>query len=110
MQTLMNFYVVAGLLLMILSLPLIAGKVKPNPIYGFRVRATLDNPQKWVSTNRYFAKRQFFVGLAVIAAALGLYLIPKISLDAYALSVLGVFTAAFGFALYQSLRYMRSLD
>jgi repressor LexA len=34
-------------LLMLLSLPLLWGRIPPNGLYGFRVRATLDNPDIW---------------------------------------------------------------
>ncbi len=109
MQALLFIYNGGGLLLALLSLPLIAGKIKPNPFYGFRVPATLENPARWYAANKYFAKRQLIVALIEVAAATGLYFWPKITVDAYALSVLGVFVVTFSVALIQGWRYTNSL-
>ncbi len=45
MQTLLFIYMGGGLLLVLIALPLIAGKIKPNLYYGFRVPTTLKNPE-----------------------------------------------------------------
>ena len=109
MDTLLYVYAGGGLVLALISLPLIAGKVKPNPFYGFRVPLTLENPAIWYATNKYFAKRQLIVALIEVVAATGLYFWPGISLDTYALSVLGVFVVAFTVAFIQSWRYMKTV-
>jgi hypothetical protein len=109
MAILFFMYIGGGVLLALLSLPLIARKIKPNPFYGFRVPATLENPEVWYAANRYFAKRQLIVALIDIVAAVGLYFWPGITIDAYALSILGVFVLAFGIAFFQSWQYMKSL-
>ncbi len=43
MLTLLILYVVTGVLLAGLAVPLIKRKVPPNNWYGFRVKATLEN-------------------------------------------------------------------
>ena len=88
MEILLYFYIGSGTLLAILSLPLMAGKVKPNPFYGFRTSQTLENPNIWYLANKYFAKLQLLVALIIIVSAIGLSFIPNISVDSYALSVL----------------------
>ena len=55
MTILLIFYVGAGLLLRVLSVPLLLGKVGPNPWYGFRVRRTLENPAALHAPRRPFA-------------------------------------------------------
>jgi len=107
MLTLLILFCVIGLFLSLLAIPLIAGKIKPNYLYGFRVRQTLENPELWYAVNRYFAWRLLLIGLVQAAAALGLYLVPSLSLDAYALACLGVFVVAFGIAVAQSWRFMQ---
>jgi len=109
MQALLFTYIGGGLLLALLSLPLIAGKIKPNPYYGFRMPLTLDHPKIWYATNKYFAKRQLVVALIEIIAAIGLYFWPSITVDTYALSVLGVFVLTFSAAFVQGWRYMKTL-
>lgn len=108
MLTLLILYCLGGLFLSAVSLPLLAGKIKPNGLYGFRVSQTLENPQLWYAVNRHFARRLLVVGLLEAAAAAGLYFWPGISLDAYALACLGVFLVVFGIAVAQSWRYMQS--
>jgi uncharacterized membrane protein len=109
MQTLLILYLATGLLLSILSIPLLLKKVKPNPFYGFRVQATLENAEIWYATNAHFARYQLAVGLITAAAALGLSFWPGISVDAYALACLAVFVLVFGTALVQGFRYLKKL-
>lgn len=108
MTTLMLLYIAGGLLLILLSLPLLAEKVPPNPFYGFRVRATLENRETWYAVNRYAARRLILAGGTICVAAPLLRLMPGLSVDAYALvcgvAVLGVL----GITLLQSVRYLRS--
>ncbi|HNB52851.1 MAG TPA: SdpI family protein, partial [Anaerolineales bacterium] len=63
MQALLWMYLIGGLGMALIALPLIAEKIKPNPFYGFRVPATLKNPKLWYDVNKYFAKRLLVVGL-----------------------------------------------
>lgn len=109
MFTLFMIYFGGSVLLILLSLPLIYGKVKPNLFYGFRIPATLNDPALWYPVNKFFAKRQLFVGIAEALASSGLYFVKGISIDGYALSVLAVFVAAFSIAIFQSWKYMKSL-
>ena len=39
-------------LMMIFSVPMIQGNVKPNRIYGFRTAKTLADPKVWYPANR----------------------------------------------------------
>lgn len=107
MKTILFLYVGSSIFLALISLPLIARKVKPNPFYGFRIQQTLDDPEVWYETNQYFAKRLFIVGVVETLAALGFYFIPNISVDLYALACLGVFVITFTTALVQSWKHMQ---
>jgi SdpI/YfhL protein family len=79
MSILLIVYVGSGLLLILVSLPLLWGKIPPNPIYGFRVRATLEDPAIWYLANKFAAKRLIRTGAVVVGAALSLYSIPGLS-------------------------------
>ncbi len=107
MTMLLVMYLVFGALLVGLSFPLLQYKIKPNGLYGFRIKATLEDPELWYAVNHHFASRMLVSGIAIMAAAIILYLIPGISLDAYALGVLAVFVVFFGVGIFQSVRYMR---
>jgi uncharacterized membrane protein len=106
MTILLGFFVAAGLLLSALSLPLIWHKVPPNPLYGFRVRQTLDDPAVWYPVNAFAAKGLLGVGLATCAAAVGLYLLPDIDLAVYATAVAGVALTCLAINVFLSFRYL----
>jgi uncharacterized membrane protein len=110
MSLLFGLYIGSGSLLVILSLPLLWEKIPPNPIYGFRVPATLEDEKLWYAVNKYAARRLMAAGLSIVIAAFLLRYIPGLSLDAYALACLAVFLLALGFGLFQSLRYMKSIS
>jgi uncharacterized membrane protein len=110
MLLLLFVYVISGLLLAVIALPMIAGKIKPNPYYGFRVRETLENDETWYTVNRYAGKRLLVIGLVFAAAAIILYNVPGISIDAYAYACLIVFVIGFSLGMLQSWRYMNNLS
>lgn len=109
MSTLLILYVGAGGLLILLSLPLLWEKVPPNPVYGFRLPATMNDPKVWYATNKFSAKRLLVTGISTVVAAAIFYFIPGITVDGYALACLFVFALVFTVGLVQSLRYMHSL-
>jgi hypothetical protein len=109
MFTLFAVYLAGGAVLAALSIPLILQMVGPNPIYGFRVSKTLNDPSVWYAANRYTGKRLLAVGIGFLVTATLLYFIPGMDVDTYALACLGVFVVLFGWALVQSWRYMASL-
>ena len=110
METLTTLYTVSGLFLVLIALPLIANKIKPNYWYGFRVRQTLENPQIWYQVNCYAGKRLLAAGIAILISGIAFSFIPGISVDAYALACLAVTCLALGIGLGQSWRYMKSLS
>ena len=109
MFALLLLFVGFGILSIIIALPLIDEKIKPNPFYGFRIRATLEDPKLWYAVNKYFAQRLLLAGVAEIVATAALFVLPNISLDAYALGVLGVFAIAFTIGMIQSFNYLKSI-
>jgi hypothetical protein len=110
MDALLVLFAVSGLGLMALSIPLLRNKVKPNGLYGFRIKATLEDPRLWYEVNQYFAKRLLVTGMAVLISSLLLYLIPDISVDAYAWGVLFVFCLFFIPGIVASVRYLHRLE
>ena len=106
---LLGMFIVTGMLLAGLSIPMILKRIKPNGLYGFRVKQTLENPDIWYPVNSYSGKWLLATGIFQICAAIMLYFIPAISLDQYSLAVLGIFVLAFAIGLVYSIRYMKSL-
>jgi hypothetical protein len=110
MKTILILYLCSGGLLTALSLPLIFRKVKPNPLYGFRVAQTMDNPEVWYEVNAYSGVRLLVTGLLTILSAIGVYLIPGISLDTYALICLGVVGFFLIGGLIQCVLYLKKIS
>ncbi len=109
MEAIMFMYVAGGVLLAVLSVPLIQKRIPPNPWYGFRVWQTLDNPDVWYSANAYAGQRLLWVGIATIVGAVVLYLVPNLSLDVYAFGCLAITFIGLAVSLVQSWRYLQSL-
>jgi uncharacterized membrane protein len=109
MLILLELYVGAGILLILISLPLLFKMIPPNPVYGFRLSPALNDPTIWYATNTHSAKRLMVAGASSVAAAVALYFLPSITLDIYALGCLSVFAVVAGVGFAQSVKYMRSM-
>ena len=103
-------FIATGLLMIALAIPMIQGRVKPNGWYGFRIRATLDNPDIWYPANAYAGRLLLWLGVATILASLLLALIPGISEDAYALLASGVLLLGLLVVVVLSLRFAKALE
>jgi uncharacterized membrane protein len=90
MVVLLILFVASGLLLAVLSVPLIFRKIPPNYWYGFRVRATLENEEVWYPANECAGKWLLWVGIATVVAAVGLFLVPITNVGVYASAVGGI--------------------
>jgi uncharacterized membrane protein len=108
MIMLLVMYVVFNVFLALIAIPLILGKIKPNGLYGFRVRDTLEDERVWYATNRHFGTRLLVVSQVNVLASVLLYVVPGLSLDTYALACLAILALAFAAAFVQSWRYMKS--
>jgi SdpI/YfhL protein family len=82
-------FALLGFLFVGTGIPLILEKVAPNPWYGFRVQATLENPAVWYPANRYLGKCLLGFGLFVIVTAVGLSFVPDINPGVYFFSCAG---------------------
>ena len=110
MTTLLVMYVVFGLLLAGLALPLLLDKVTPNGWYGFRVPSTLYNADLWYKVNRYMARWMLLSGIITAAGAVALFFVPGLSVDAYAWLCLLIFAVPFAVGVALSFRYLRRLQ
>lgn len=110
MSTLLAMYVIFGLLLAGLSVPLLLGKIPPNGWYGFRVPSTLYDADLWYKVNRYMARWMLAAGIITVVGAIGLYFVPGLSVDTYAWLCLLLFALAFLPGVVLSFRYLRRLQ
>lgn len=110
MTTLLLIIIFSGTVLASLSVPLMLGRIPPNGLYGFRVPRTLNSPEIWYPANRYSGRLGLALGVTLVVAALALYAVPGISVDAFAWSNLAVTLTGLGLFLYLSFRYLRTLS
>jgi uncharacterized membrane protein len=108
MATLLILIVSSGLLLAALSVPLILRRIGPNPLYGFRVKRTLEDPAVWYPVNAYAAKRLLVVGLVISVSGILLFFVPGVDLLVYALANAGIAFVGLSSAVIQSFLYLRS--
>jgi hypothetical protein len=109
MTSLLAMYVIFGLLLAGLSVPLLLDKIPPNGWYGFRVPSTLYNAELWYKVNRYMARWMLATGIITAGGAVALFFVPGLSVDAYAWLCLLVFALPFGLGVALSFRYLRKI-
>jgi uncharacterized membrane protein len=109
LTSLLLMFLVGGAVLIGFSLPLILGRVPPNPWYGFRVGRSIDDPKLWYPVNAYSGRWLLAVGVLQIVLALALYAGTELDVDRYALLVAGVAVGLLGIGFFQSYRYLRRL-
>ena len=51
-----TIFISLGVLEIILGLPLMYKKIKPNNFYGFRMKKTLSNEKLWYETNKFMGR------------------------------------------------------
>ena len=81
-----------------------------NPVYGFRVKQTLDEPEVWYEVNAFAGKGMLCDGLITVIAALVLAAVPGISVDRYAMSVATLVFLALGITVFASFRHLRRVS
>ncbi len=109
MLLLCTIHVIAGLLIAGLAVPLVAGRVPPNPWYGFRTPRTLRDPAVWYPANAYAGRWLLAAGIVISLAALALFFVPAMSIATYGYSMLAVTLVMVAVSVIQSVRFLRRL-
>lgn len=99
-------YLGVGILLVVLSIPLILKKIPPNPIYGFRTKKTLSDKQIWYKANHYGGLQLFYAGLIYIGFVLITWAFKVRTANSYNALMLGLLAVV---VLVRSLLYLRKL-
>ena len=102
----------AGGLMVVLAVPMILQRVKPNPWYGFRTRKTLSDEKIWYAANKYAGKALLMAGAVITVTSLVMYPVarPAASNEEMLLLIwLIVVLAPLGASVAASLVYVRKL-
>ncbi len=83
-------FVVVGLLVAGLALPLQRRRVKPNALYGLRVHATYADESVWYDANAATGRDMVGVGLLTSALSIVLVFVPGVDEELHAFIMAGV--------------------
>ena len=104
--------VMTGVLYMVISVPLIQGRVPRNRLYGLRVPKTLSSDEIWYAANAYCGKMCFLAGIATVLGAIAcapLLLFGSAGAAVYSGAWLVIMLSALAVCLYRSFRYVGRL-
>ena len=102
-------YVLLGGLSVAVAVPLIQGRVRPNPWYGVRVRKTLEDREIWYAVNAYFGRRFAVYGLFVAVAGVALSplgLLPHVGATVYMILGHSILAAGLIWVTIDTFRYL----
>jgi uncharacterized membrane protein len=100
----------SGLLLALVSLPLIASRIPRNHLYGFRTPKTLASDGVWYEANRYAGRQLFAAGATIVAGCLLLLMVAgRLPVEAIGLAGLALTLLPLGTAVLRSFRHLRRL-
>ncbi len=109
MERILYMYLVMGLVLVLLSIPLMNGKIKRNYWYGFRLPSVFRSEEVWLEVNRYGAKGLLATGILFLVASVVLYFVPGISLEAYSLLCALIIAVGTTITIIKTSRYNQTL-
>jgi hypothetical protein len=66
----------SGLLLILMSIPLVAGKVPMNKFYGFRIPKSFESAETWFKINSYGGKQLIFWSILLIVVGISYFFSP----------------------------------
>lgn len=72
-------FLVAGILFVVMSIPLIKRKIKINHWYGIRLPQTMTDENIWYEVNEIMGKYLLIFGIIVVILSLVLFLMPMVS-------------------------------
>ena len=102
-------FVATGLLFIGLAIPMIWQKIPPNPIYGFRVAKTMNNPDVWYPANEYMGWGILWSGVLIVLVSLILFFIPGIKSTVYQIASVSTMLISVIVSLILSFRYLSTL-
>ena len=97
----------SGVLILLLSLPLVYRKVPMNHLYGVRIRASFESDRRWYDINAYGGRLMAIGSLPIVAAGVTGLFLPGHWLLPYACGATAVTVVSLLVALVLILRWSR---
>ena len=102
--------IISSIVIVVISIPIILGKVKPNGLYGFRTYKTLSNETIWYKANKFLGYTLVFAGLiSILLTLLKEYYPQLIPFSSYHYFGIVVFIVPIFIATISSLVYLSKL-
>ena len=99
-----------GLMEIILGIPLLYEKIKPNWYYGFRTSKTVNNKEIWYKCNKYVGRDLILAGIVVAIGSLFLLNIKdSFSVETIAIIVMFLVTVPVIFVLIRGFLYLKKI-
>lgn len=102
-------YIVTNALLVGLGIPLLRRRVKPNGLYGLRIRETLADEDIWYEANARSGRDLIIIGVLGLVLTVGLHLAPQVSESTYHYLMMGYLLAAVVLSFVVDLRFAKRL-
>jgi hypothetical protein len=96
-------------LFIVLAIPLILKKVPRNCLYGFRVKATMENDFVWYETNAYFGRGFLMASIVSACLILGLYFFNLVEANDFMRASQAVLIVPPLLVVFLTFRFIRSL-
>ena len=103
-------FLFVGILEIIMGIPLYLEKIKPNQLYGFRVKKTLSNKDIWYKSNKYTGKDLIIAGFVVgIGSFIVLLFIEEFNIVEISLFGLILLLGPLTIVVIRALNYIQNL-
>jgi uncharacterized membrane protein len=102
-------YIISGIIVIAVSLPLIKRKIKMNTFYGFRIKAAFESEQLWYDINAYGGRMLIRFGSVILIAGLIGISLPRKFWLIYAFASLAVILVGLFITVFKALRYAAQL-
>ena len=81
---------ISGIIMAVVSVPLVRGKVPPNAVYGVRTKFAFASEENWYKLNKFGGK--VFLGVAVIMTLMGVIglFLPNQCMNLYGIVAAGI--------------------
>ena len=102
-------FIAVGMLLVLISIPLILRRIPPNRWYCFRTPSTLSDTEIWYPVNALTGQRLAAAGVTIAAGAIGFYFVPRWETMHYAVAVMMVMLMSLIYAIAESARFLQQV-
>src|ERR1017187_8333082 len=107
MNPVITIHLVAAIIIIAVSVPLIQRRVKMNHWYGVRIPAAFASDEAWFDINHYGGRLLLFWGLAIAATAMVGALLEKKDWMTYNWTALVIILGGLAFVVAKTFEYAR---